>query len=196
VANPGTRDYKTTRRPNPKLTRWQDFGLGLGIGLAVALFAYGYAHRDVLHPSPTPVAPPKPEVRKPPASEAPAASATRSPPITPSPRYDFYSMLPNFEVVVPEKERDVKRDLPTAKIDRPGAYVLQAGSYRNETDAQRIAAQLNRSGIDAKVQRVSVDNDVWHRVRIGPIKDLEQLNRLRRQLANADVDALVIRVGD
>jgi hypothetical protein len=33
-------------------------------------------------------------------------------------------------------------------------------------------------------------------VRIGPITDLAELNKVRRQLQAAEVDALVIRVGD
>jgi cell division protein FtsN len=41
-----------------------------------------------------------------------------------------------------------------------------------------------------------VDTDVWHRVRIGPINNLDELNRVRKQLEAADVDALLIRVGD
>ena len=80
--------------------------------------------------------------------------------------------------------------------ERPGVYVLQAGSYRNEADAERVAKQLSLQGIDAKVQRVAVDADVWHRVRVGPINDLAQLNRVRKQLHAADVDAIVIRIGD
>jgi cell division protein FtsN len=112
-------------------------------------------------------------------------------------KYDFYQMLPNFEVVVPEKDKDVKRDLPAAaKIERPGVYVLQAGSYRNEADAERVRVQLALQGVNAKVQRVAVDADVWHRVRIGPISNLDELNKVRRQLRAAEVDALVIRVGD
>jgi len=75
-------------------------------------------------------------------------------------------------------------------------YVLQAGSYRNEADADRVRAQLALQGVNAKVQRVAVDTDVWHRVRIGPITNLDELNRVRRQLRAAEVDALVIRVGD
>ena len=57
-------------------------------------------------------------------------------------RYDFYDMLPNFEVVVPEKDREVKRDQPAARSSGPGVYVLQAGSYRNVPDAERVRAQL------------------------------------------------------
>jgi cell division protein FtsN len=112
--------------------------------------------------------------------------------------YDFYDMLPNFEVVVPEKDREVsrERDNTPAKIERPGAYVLQAGSYRKQEEADRIRAQLKLQGIEANVQRVAVDEDVWHRVRIGPITDLAELNRLRTRLRAADLDALVIRVGE
>jgi cell division protein FtsN len=133
---------------------------------------------------------PDPHRKAPSDPEAPTTATTGE-------KYDFYQMLPNFEVVVPEKDKDVKRDMPaTARVERPGVYVLQAGSYRNEADADRVRAQLSMQGIDAKVQRVAVDADVWHRVRIGPITKLDDLNRLRKQLQAADVDALVIRVGD
>jgi cell division protein FtsN len=74
--------------------------------------------------------------------------------------------------------------------------VLQAGSYKNFADADRIRAQLALQGIESKVQKVSVDNDTWHRIRIGPISNLDELNRLRDRLRKADVDVLVIRVGD
>jgi cell division protein FtsN len=74
--------------------------------------------------------------------------------------------------------------------------VLQAGSYRNQADAERVRAQLALQGVQAKVQRVAVDSDVWHRVRVGPINNLDELNKVRRQLQAAEVDALVIRVGD
>jgi cell division protein FtsN len=37
---------------------------------------------------------------------------------------------------------------------------------------------------------------VWHRVRIGPISNLDELNKTRKQLQAADVDAIVIRIGD
>ena len=59
-----------------------------------------------------------------------------------------------------------------------------------------MRAQLALQGVDAKVQRVAVDADVWHRVRIGPISNLDELNKVRKQLQAAEVDALVIRVGD
>jgi cell division protein FtsN len=188
-----SRDYKRASRRPLQLSRWREFGYGLlaGGALAVVAFVYagGRAHKtpevaDAPHPDPH---------RAVPADADPSgAAAPKS-----SEKYDFYSMLPNFEVVVPEKDKEVKRDQPAgAPIERPGVYVLQAGSYRNEADAERVRKQLALQGVDAKVQRVAVDADVWHRVRIGPITNLTELNKVRRQLQAAEVDALVIRVGD
>jgi len=189
-----TRDFKRPSRRAPfEMSRFRDLGLGLLVGAIVtsALFIYrSDAHKNAELDSPRP----EPHQRTGAAAQAdaePAGASTES-----SERYDFYEMLPNFEVVVPEKDRDVKRDQRAARIERPGVYVLQAGSYRNVADAERVSAQLNLQGINAKVQRVAVDNDVWHRVRVGPINDLGELNRVRKQLQAADVDGLVIRVGD
>lgn len=187
-----TRDYKRASRRAPlDLNRFRDLGIGLVIGAIVTGGAFLYksdAHKTSEPDSPRP----EPQRRTvSPADAEPAIAGSEG-----GERYDFYEMLPNFEVVVPEKDREVKRDAAAAKIERPGVYVLQAGSYRNQADAERVSAQLKLQGIDAKVQRVAVDNDVWHRVRIGPISDLAQLNKVRKQLQAADIDGLVIRVGD
>jgi cell division protein FtsN len=181
------RDYKKASRRPFDLARMREFGAGAFIGavLTSAVFLYmGDAHR-----APAEEARPQPHHSAPADAEPIGARSSDE-------RYDFYEMLPHFEVVVPEKERDVRHDLPTARIERPGVYVLQAGSYRNLSDAERVQAQLAKQGVDAKVQRVAVDNDVWHRVRVGPINDMNELNRVRKQLQAAEVDALVIRIGD
>ena len=185
-----SRDYKKPARRGARLggNRWRDVAIGLGIGLAIALTIYVRDHR----PEAAPV-----EQRPEPRSTVPKAQARKAnEPEEPAAQYDFYDMLPKFEVVVPEKERDVRRDLPSARVERPGVYVLQAGSYRNQNDADRVRSQLGKQGITATVQRVAVDADVWHRVRVGPLRDLDQLNRMRDALRAADIDALVIRVGD
>jgi hypothetical protein len=187
------RDYKSSQHRPFELRRFRDFGYGLFAGALLTAMAFtwlGHSHRSADAPDA-----PRPDPHRSAARADPEAAAGSG---KPAERYDFYKMLPNFEVVVPEKDKDVRRDLPAApKIERPGVYVLQAGSYRNEAEAERRRAQLALQGIvDAKVQRVAVDADVWHRVRIGPISNLDELNKLRRQLQAADVDALVIRVGD
>jgi cell division protein FtsN len=190
------RDYKRPASRSIDTTRWREFGAGVLVGVVLAVVLFALAHRP-RHTAPDV---PRPDPRR---SALPSADAAESPIGTGAggasgsgEHYDFYKMLPHFEVVVPEKERDVRRDVPTANIQRQGVYVLQAGSYRNEAEADRIAKQLSLEGIGAKVQRVAVDADVWYRVRIGPIDKLDELNRMRRKLQAADVDTIVIRVGD
>ena len=191
MARLSARDYKSAPRRSLDVGKWREFGYGALAGVVAASMAFVYIGGRT-HRGAEAADAPRPE----PQRTAPAdADATGVAAAKPAQKYDFYEMLPNFEVVVPEKDKDVKRDLPaTARIERPGVYVLQAGSYRNEADANRVQRQLALQGVQAKVQRVAVDADVWHRVRIGPIKDLAQLNRLRQQLHASDLDSLVIRV--
>ncbi|HLJ37616.1 MAG TPA: SPOR domain-containing protein [Steroidobacteraceae bacterium] len=186
------RDYKRHSRRSLDLRRYREFGYGLLAGVVLAGLGFLYTGAKG-HKAADPADLPRPDPHR-----APPASASASAADNPAAKkYDFYQMLPNFEVVVPEKDKEVKRDLPAgAPIERPGVYVLQAGSYRNQADAERVRAQLALQGVQAKVQRVAVDADVWHRVRIGPITNLDELNRVRKQLKAAEVDALVIRVGD
>jgi cell division protein FtsN len=174
-----------------KLTRFREFGFGLALGLSLSLLMLVWQNYREKPPSPAATDVPRPEPRS--DKQAAAGDVEDS-----ARNYDFYDMLPNFEVVVPEKDREVSRERDTApaRIERPGVYVLQAGSYRQQAEADRIRTQLKLQGIDANVQRVAVDDDVWHRVRIGPVTDLTELNRLRARLRAADLDALVIRVGE
>jgi cell division protein FtsN len=112
------------------------------------------------------------------------------------PRFSFYSMLPNFEVVIPESESDVRADHEAQAIVDPGVYVLQAGSFSEFVDADRRRATLAMQGIESRIQRVTIDDKTYHRVRIGPIDDLDELNILRSRLRAANIDVLRIRLGD
>jgi len=188
------RDYKPRRKPKGAFSGWIGVALGLVAGLAVAALVYVKDHK----PPTSATQLTKSEKKRPRNAEQPphpdGAGATAGDDSGTS--YDFYSSLPKFEVVVPEKEKDVRPDIRAVPETRRGTYVLQAGSYKNFADADRVRAKLALQGVESKVQKVSVDNDTWHRIRIGPISDLNQLNRLRAVLRKADVDVLVIRVGD
>ncbi len=192
------RDYKGVRRGGIERQRLRDLGTGLALGLLVAFVVYVSDHRHAAgaddgagEPGPAP----RHAAARNGAAGAAAADAAGEATEDASGGYDFYAGLPKFEVVVPEKEHGAHVDA-AARVDRPGTYFLQAGSYRSSPDAERVQAQLARQGISASVQRVALDNDVWYRIRIGPIKDLNQLNRLRQQLQAAEIVTLVIRVED
>ena len=113
-------------------------------------------------------------------------------------QFEFYEMLPKFEVVIPEQDGT---SAPAAgpgggPVQKPGAYILQAGSFRNNADADRVRALIAMQGVESKIQKVTIDKDTWHRVRVGPITNLQQLEETRSKLRNARIEALVIRVGE
>lgn len=111
-------------------------------------------------------------------------------------RFEFYELLPNMEVVIPEEEYEVAPDTEPRAVVHPGTYVLQAGSFTTLDDAERRRAELGLQGIQSYIQRVSIDDKTYHRVRIGPTDDLDELNMLRSRLRAARIDVLRIRLGD
>lgn len=184
------RDYKNARRaPGTGLSGIAGFVLGLGMGLAVAMAVYLYDRRPsarMAQQSP-PITEDQPAANKPaPASQQDAET-----------QFDFYEMLPKFEVVVPEKDGSTPpKTGENGAVRKPGAYVLQAGSFRNVADAERVRALIALQGVESKIQKVTVDTDTWHRVRIGPITNLQKLDETRSKLRQAQIEALVIRVGE
>ena len=183
------RDYRRGAGRRPRgggFSGWTGLGLGLALGLAVAV---GVWRLKSAVPADTAAV----KLKKPPQSARDEADKEPPPRGT---EYTFYDRLKNYELVIPEKEKDVHRDVKPALETRPGTYVLQAGSYRNPGEADAVHARLALQGVESKVQKVTVDQDTWYRVRIGPITNLDELNRTRTRLKQAEIDALLIRVGD
>ncbi|MEO7773166.1 MAG: SPOR domain-containing protein [Steroidobacteraceae bacterium] len=180
-----SRDYKDARYSSIDYGRWKEFSAGLAIGLIVALGVYFTQHQPA-PPSDAQPTHPTPQKK---VSEAAEAEDTAA-------QLQFYDRLQKMEVIVPEKEQEVKRDRLAQCVNRPGAYVLQVSSYRNFADADRVRQQLAKQRLDARVQRVTMDTDVWHRVVIGPLRDQKEVNRLCDQLRATDLDPLVMRIGD
>lgn len=169
---------------------WMMFGLAIGLSVAFAIYM---KDRDAIMPS-QPVAQQPASMAAPMQPEpAPAAEETEE---ESEPRFSFYDMLPNFEVVIPEQEPDVSRDQTVEVIEKPGVYVLQAGSFSELSDADRRRAELALLGVESRIQRVMIDDRTFHRVRIGPMDDLGRLNLVRSRLREADIDVLRIRLGD
>lgn len=167
------------------------FALGLAVGLAVAVGVFGWAQLQLRQSADDDPDQPVPRQAAPTAAGAADAAASGT-----DGQFDFYDRLKNQEVVIPEQERTAAAGQPTSVIDRPGVYVLQPGAYRDAAEAERLRARLARLGVQAVIQRVAIDADEFHRVRVGPYEDLKELNAMRAKLRAADIDALVIRIGD
>jgi cell division protein FtsN len=128
-----------------------------------------------------------------PATLAAAVRAT-APAASTATHYDFYKMLPSFQVVIPGQDKEVKSGSPTTPVSQPGNYILQVGSFPSFADADKMKATLALQGIESSIQQVQVNNgSTWNRVRIGPIKDLKQLNSIRAKLADDHIEPLVIK---
>lgn len=117
--------------------------------------------------------------------------------LPPKPKFDFYTVLPEVEVVVPETEvippdtAEAQQETTTDKT----AYMLQIGSFRKLSQADQQKAKLALLGIEAEIQKVSINNnDTWHRVRSGPYYGNEELNVVRNQLKKNGVNAIVIKL--
>lgn len=116
----------------------------------------------------------------------------------PSPRFAFYEMLPNYEVVIPEEEYtgDTERSQTTTrKVEQPGRYVIQAGSFSNHDDADRRKAGLALLGIESSIEEVRLESGrVVYRVRTATLESTERLNATLRKLDEKGIDSLVMRV--
>lgn len=172
---------------------WMLFGLAIGLSVAFAIYVNGQrSDRERQPVAQEPASMTEPVREEAPARQSAAAKVEEPPPS----RFDFYDMLPNFEVIIPEQEKEVSTDTTARAVITPGVYVLQVGSFTEYADADRRRAQLALQGIESAIQRVVIDDKTYHRVRIGPIDDLEELNVLRSRLRAADIDVLRIRLSD
>jgi len=109
-------------------------------------------------------------------------------------RFEFYDILPQYEVVVPDEKAPATGSTKPRPAPAPGSYLLQAGSFSAAADADRLKANLALLGFESHVQRVTIDDNVFNRVRIGPIADYEQAKRTQRRLGDAGYDTMLMQV--
>ena len=117
-------------------------------------------------------------------------------PPPPKPRFDFYNLLPEMEVIVQDEEiKGAPSKEGVKRVEQPGTYLLQAGSFRSHTQADQLRAKLALLGLETSIQSVSVNSkQAWHRVRVGPFLNLSDLNQARSLLKKNGVDAILIRL--
>jgi cell division protein FtsN len=107
--------------------------------------------------------------------------------------YDFYAILPESEVNVPQVKAYISKK-PSA-TDQKYNYFLQAGSFRSATEADKLRAKLLLQGLDAKTNRVTNSNgSIWYRAMVGPFSSRSKLNKAQDILAHANTESIVIKV--
>lgn len=170
---------------------WMVFGLAIGLSVAFAVYVKDRGPAATVA-----------EAAQTPAEVQSAVDINSEPKTakaqaeTPKERFEFYKMLPAFEMVISSEDPVVNGDAEPKAIDEPGVYMLQAGSFSTYNDANRRIAELALQGIESRVQRAKVNNRDYYRVYIGPIDDLDELNITRSRLRAAKIDVMRIRLGD
>ena len=168
---------------------------GLVLGLAIALGVAFYLNR-----TPIPFIASKgkdtpKDVKAPSIAGMPQGSAASGTPE--KPKFDFYKILPGTEETVSEK--DLKARAAAAAKGQQDAskdvYFIQAGSFQNPADADNQKARLAILGFESSVEPASLpDKGTWYRVRMGPYRKVEEINRVRQMLAQNNIDASLFKV--
>lgn len=110
----------------------------------------------------------------------------------PTERFAFYELLPN-QKVLPTRSIE-SRPIPGPKSDKgagiEGSFWLQAGAFRDSTEANARRAAISQLGLPARIQSQRDNGTTLLRVLVGPFNQMERRDLARTKLAEAGLDAI------
>jgi len=203
-----SRDLKgrkvTTKKPVPGYV-WMFAGLFIGLFIAFLLFLSKQPAEDVSFAESV-----KQELQKvreqkkniAAQNEVDTKNSADNTTSNEKPRFEFYTILSELEVFVPEPEIESKNEVKTENSrnnalseNSPNKkYLLQAGSFKNGADAERLKATLGLLGVQSSIESVSINNDSWHRVRIGPFSNPDNLRDTLSTLKQNNIHAMTMEL--
>jgi len=110
------------------------------------------------------------------------------------PRFDFYQILPDMEIVIPEHEIEERRRLEGTGKSKPGTFIIQIGSFRKAQQADTLRARLALLGIESTVQKVNQSGSIWHRVKSGPYTSFRMVDKIQNRLHHNNIDSIAIKL--
>lgn len=110
------------------------------------------------------------------------------------PQFDFYTILPKKEMVVPEHEVKTRTREEQVGKSKKASYVIQAGSYREAADADQLKAKLALMGIESKIHKAKVESVTWYRVKIGPYAQMGNVNNIMSRLQKNGMKPVITEV--
>ncbi len=172
---------------------WLLVGL-LGGAVIVGILVFRGQLRDVDSLLPQP----NPEARAPAASEEPVAQDAPEPR---KPKYDFYDVLRDKEVIIPDAELSAQAQAEAAAPAQEAApeaadgprYLIQAGAFRSSSDAEALKARIALTGELARVEAAEIQGGTIYRVRLGPYPNASKLAAAKQALGGHGIDAVAIR---
>lgn len=122
-------------------------------------------------PKNSPALPPPPMTKgTAPAAPSPAKLASLAPPPPPAP--------------------------PAPARATPGTqttYYLQTGAFRSNDEAQAMLARVVMLGLPVHIERADANGTSINRVRVGPFKGIDDMNRARTKLGDDKIESTVVR---
>jgi len=121
-------------------------------------------------------------------------------PAAPTTQYDFYTILPEMEIAVPDTDASSSTtNDKNAAFKHDSQFILQTGSFKKLSQADEMKASLALLGIQSKIQSVTINNasngaSTWHRVRLGPYSSFGEMNKIRSRLRQNKIDALLLKL--
>jgi cell division protein FtsN len=107
------------------------------------------------------------------------------------PQFDFYTILPDKEVVVPEYEIKTRVREERVGKAKEAHYMMQAGSFKTAKEADNLRIKLASMGIESKVQKGKVGSVNWYRVKLGPFAQADSISAIRSRLRQNNVDVVI-----
>jgi DedD protein len=92
----------------------------------------------------------------------------------------------------PVAEEPPAEQQPAATSSSTGMWAVQLGSFGNQENAERLAAELRKQGHAAFLSQVMTSDGQRHRVRIGPQKDRAAAEAVAASLKKAGHDGKVL----
>jgi cell division protein FtsN len=94
-----------------------------------------------------------------------------------------------------KKTDDPLGDLARAKAGAdPFVYIVQAGAYRSEPEAQAQKAKLALKGLTSAVSERDQDGRTVYRVRLGPFDSKDDAEGTKKKLDSAKIESALVRV--
>jgi cell division protein FtsN len=115
-----------------------------------------------------------------------AAEPTKTP--TAQPRFDFYEILKERKITVPDRSAEIKASIPD-DIN----YFLQAGSFRSDQDANKLRVELLLSNLATNIESSTKNGQTWYRVVTGPFETRSKMAKARSVLASQGVSPLLLK---
>jgi len=184
--------------------------IGLLVGLAIAVVVTLYMSRSpvpfvdkIKRPGDRPEAATPADLPDPNRSMQKNRPATTEPPVAVTPPAAPATDAPSTVPATPDTTASTTPGTPAAPTAPPAAatetpadkttYLLQAGAFKGQEDAEAMKARLALVGFEARIVMAEVNGVTFYRVRVGPYGQLDDLNRARTRLAENGVEASVVR---